>query len=202
MPEQPVPSQSQQSKKKGTYKCSKCKSTGHRANACPENQKLTDTDQDLDKGESEEVISQNVPNESSAAFNVNVEQSTPKEDASESEKESPGWNLNTQNSPESDSSFDVRWNRDLWGADDQPRCPLCDEPLPEKPSEKFKEMLRHQLAKPHAKKRPLPGNPDAVDLPYIERASTCAQHDMERNIIPHGQERGWPSAFDPEILRL
>ncbi|KAH9823171.1 hypothetical protein DFH28DRAFT_880128 [Melampsora americana] len=202
MPEPPEPSQ--QSKKKGTYKCSKCKSAGHRANNCLKNRHFIKEEIDVEKSQTEVPIPSNVPIESSAPpFDFNIEQSIHSEDASEWKNQTEALKETSSvdhNSPASEDSFELKWNRDLWGPDDEPKCPLCDEPLPQNPSDKFKEMLRFQLAKPHAKKRPLPGNPDAVALPYIERASTCNQHHIERNIIPLGQERGWPSSIDPEAL--
>ncbi|KAH9808559.1 hypothetical protein DFH28DRAFT_908816 [Melampsora americana] len=75
----------------------------------------------------------------------------------------------------SDSSLvnHLEFNSDDESDIDERKCPLCDELLPERPSKKFEELLRFHLAKPHAKKRPLPGNPDAVDLP-VSANSYCS----------------------------
>ncbi|KAH9814593.1 hypothetical protein DFH28DRAFT_894181 [Melampsora americana] len=162
---------------KRTYSCSKCHRRGHRANNCTP--ALADAlarhpmpNQPAPPQHSKKQATYKCSKCKVAGHRANScpenKRTDTKQDPDIDKSDS---NLDSyidktdHNSPESDDSFDLKWKRDLWGADDQPKCPLCDEPLPEKPSKKFKEMLRFQLAKPHAKKRPLPGNPEAVDLP-------------------------------------
>ncbi|KAH9821481.1 hypothetical protein DFH28DRAFT_882946 [Melampsora americana] len=132
----PIPDQPPVVKKKRVYKCSHCRSGSHRVNHCPE--KLTDQQFGLDAD-----LETGAGNNSSLPNTVNDQ-------------------IFHIDSPDdtSNSVFD-----NFWGDENETLCPLCDEPLPKSPSEKLKEMIRLQLAKPHAEKRPLPRNPDAVILP-------------------------------------
>lgn len=177
MPELP---QTQRSKTRATRappKCSKCKRVGHRSNRCAQIPELTAEELALDNESEtgEGVISSHLQ------INSTVTSDSVKTDVMDQEQ-TEGLVVDStvdtllaksdDHLPDPEDSFE-RVCRGIWGGDDEIRCPLCDEPLPKNPSEKFNEMLRFQLAKPHANKRPLPGNPDAVYLPVSNHPIFC-----------------------------
>ncbi|EGG00174.1 uncharacterized protein MELLADRAFT_93833 [Melampsora larici-populina 98AG31] len=118
-----------------TSKCSQCNQTGHQANRCPRPQQLTNEEKSLD-----DENEQDIPAAASTSSVFDLLDSSL---------------VDLDDSDDSDDQSDI----------DERKCPLCDDPLPKQPSKKFQEQLQFHLAKPHAKKRPLPGNPEAVDLP-------------------------------------
>ena len=72
-------------------------------------------------------------------------------------------------------------------------CPFCDEPLPLDPSLFLMQMIQDLKAlKPPRRVNSL--NSNSLELPFAVCAPVCKRHRDEKDVLPLGQLRGWPSA--------
>ncbi|KAK7055478.1 hypothetical protein R3P38DRAFT_3253535 [Favolaschia claudopus] len=75
-------------------------------------------------------------------------------------------------------------------------CPYCDLPLPRSPSAKLQLMLNTALQKSTADPRP-DNSLGRIALTAV-KAPICAQHRLERDLIPKAQYNGWKEVIDFE----
>ncbi|GJJ11106.1 hypothetical protein Clacol_005337 [Clathrus columnatus] len=73
-------------------------------------------------------------------------------------------------------------------------CPYCDEPLPDEPSPKLRDLLK--AVKKKSRKDPRPGNPLGLIASLIAFAEVCERHRLEMNYIPLAISQGWPTKID------
>ncbi|POV94618.1 hypothetical protein PSHT_16097 [Puccinia striiformis] len=79
-------------------------------------------------------------------------------------------------------------------------CPFCDELLYKEPLTRFIKLLNYLKNKPGVKQRKGSKNPFALYLPFSDIASCCQLHRAEKNLIPVGIQKGWPTKIDFQKL--
>ncbi|KAA1092421.1 hypothetical protein PGT21_002158 [Puccinia graminis f. sp. tritici] len=79
-------------------------------------------------------------------------------------------------------------------------CPFCDKPLPENPSAGLVKHLEYLKNQPGVKRRKESKNPSALYLPFPMIANYCQRHRAEKQLIPMGLAKGWPSKIDFKTL--
>lgn len=182
---------------KRAYRCRTCGKTGHRADRCPND--MTPEEAALDPDEVDEGPAQ----EDQALFEAVVapaleDHSTSSDASGETEMDESDNTSEVleQEGEVKDPDLDFDFHAKLWGPRDVRRCPLCDEPLPKNPSKKLEERIQYHLSRPHAVKRPLPGNPEAVILPVRHFLFHCVQlvipSATDSRLIPFGFRNSFP----------
>ncbi|KAJ7205825.1 hypothetical protein GGX14DRAFT_644466, partial [Mycena pura] len=78
----------------------------------------------------------------------------------------------------------------------RPLCPICDDPLPETPSEELQAML--DWVKTVSKPSPVPDCPDHHTPNRLSNVIiVCERHKLESDIFPLAIAEGWP--FNPDF---
>ena len=70
-------------------------------------------------------------------------------------------------------------------------CEFCGELLPSTPSATLTDMMAHWLSRKRA----------GHVLRATDTLAMCQRHREERDVIPHGVQRGWPLVLDLPALR-
>jgi hypothetical protein len=71
-------------------------------------------------------------------------------------------------------------------------CPFCDRPLPPRPSNNLVEQLERLCQRVDLEIRDSVDNAMALRLPATDTVLVCKRHRDESEIIPAGEEAGYP----------
>ncbi|KAA1090994.1 hypothetical protein PGT21_020046 [Puccinia graminis f. sp. tritici] len=75
-------------------------------------------------------------------------------------------------------------------------CVFCDQLLPTNPSPNLVELGRYLKGRSDVLYRYHPKNKQALHLPFHVVADYCRMHHNKTEVIPMGQQRGWPTVID------
>lgn len=194
---------------KRIYKCSICKQPRHRANRCP-NKGLShvslvnvkELSTSLEKRSLEVIKPDNLTALKSSPLDaIGTSSFTEIKSSILDIPEIGTSNLTNHKSsifdiPPKDSDYDTDKSDTSYTSesDNQDLCPFCDDPLPSNPSDRLMRLKSVLFALPNIRKRE--GHPDAMSLPFPQTASFCYLHNAEREVIPMGIRKGWPTSID------
>ncbi|KAH9824882.1 hypothetical protein DFH28DRAFT_878763 [Melampsora americana] len=180
-------------------KCSLCLTPGHNITTCPLRQSQSSTSGGLVASTSS-AIQRPVSDCSSSGHSVALDDEdvdrSDSDASSESDSDASDIDILGQLGPEEydDDEQEHADDESEQGQEDKNLCPFCDEPLPATPSTKLVDLEATLLAMPNIRTRV--GREGAMSLPFPQTAEFCHLHHAERETIPRGISRGWPTVID------